>query len=143
MTNSKLQPSKNFWGSFISPTFEDFFQELQSGISERSFVPRTDIVETEDDYQIHVEAPGIAKDAFKVDVADGKLTVRGERQFEKSESGKTWHRVERSYGNFSRSFFLPKNIKKEAIQATYTDGILKLVIPKDNSKPNAVSIEVS
>lgn len=143
MTNSKLHPSKTLWGSFLNPTFEDFFQELQSNLSDRSFVPRTDIVETEKDYQIHIEAPGVNKDAFKVEVADGKLTVRGERQFEKNESGKTWHRVERSYGQFSRSFFLPKNIQKDSIQASYTDGVLNLVIPKDNTKPSAITVEVN
>ena len=143
MTSSKLHPSKAFWGSFLTPTFEDFFQELQSNLSERSFVPRADIVETENDYQIHVEAPGISKDAFKVEVVDGKLTIKGERQFEKTDSGKTWHRVERSYGQFSRSFFLPKNIQKDGIQATYADGVLRLVIPKDNTKPSAINVEVS
>ncbi|MCS6895267.1 MAG: Hsp20/alpha crystallin family protein [Bacteroidia bacterium] len=123
---------------------ERMFNETASNFTRmETFVPRVDVVETEKSYEIHVAAPGMKKEDFKVELTEGRLTVSGERKFQKEEGDKkTYHRVETQYGSFMRSFLLPDDVKVDAISAEYTDGILKLHLPKDEKKAQVARIEV-
>lgn len=123
---------------------ERMFNETASNFTRlETFVPRVDIVEADKSYEIHVAAPGMKKEDFKVELTEGRLTVSGERKFHKEEGDKkTYHRVETQYGSFMRSFILPEDVKVDAISAEYTDGILKLHLPKDEKKAQVARIEV-
>jgi len=97
---------------------------------ERVVVPAFDISETEKEYVISGEIPGIEPKDLEVTLNDGVLTVKGEKKQESEEKEENYHRVERHYGSFQRSFRLPENIKRDDLDASYKDGILKLTLPK-------------
>jgi HSP20 family protein len=106
------------------------------------FVPRVDVAEEADAYVLHVSVPGLKKEDFKLDLTENRLTVSGERKFEAASEGKTWHTVETRYGRFTRVFRLPADVVASGIEASYTDGILVIRVPKDSSKPASQHIEV-
>ena len=96
-----------------------------------------------DTLEISVELPGIDPNNVEVSVESGVLMLKGARQFERATEGETYHRVERAYGAFERSFTLPTNIDAEKIQASYRHGVLHLTVPKrEESKPKAINIKV-
>ncbi len=92
--------------------------------------PSVDIAETEKEYTISVEAPGVDKDGIHVSLDDGTLTIRGEKKKEKEEKEKNYHRIERSFGSFQRTLSLPTDADGEKIEANYKNGVLTLKLPK-------------
>lgn len=101
-------------------------------------VPDANIIENEKDYKIDLAAPGLEKKDFKVEILDGILSVSAEKEEEKNEEGKNFHRREFSYNSFKRSFTLPDNLLNDKIDAKYENGILHLTLPKKEvtvSKP--------
>jgi HSP20 family protein len=94
------------------------------------WTPRVDIVETEGEYTIKAELPEVNKEDVKVSVENGELTLSGERKQEKEEKNKRFHRIERYYGSFMRSFTLPDNVDETKIKAVFKDGMLNLSLPK-------------
>jgi len=108
------------------------------------WMPTVDISENEAEYLIKAELPEIKKEDVKVTVEDGVLTLQGERRQEKEEKGKKFHRVERSYGSFVRSFTLPESVDEGAVKAEYKDGVLNLHLPKtEKVKPKAIDVKVA
>jgi len=134
--------------------FEDVFDRYSRALSKPlgfnpdlagsgAWSPRADIAETEGNYQIKLELPEVKKQDVKVAVENGILTIRGERQQEKEEKGKKFHRVERLYGSFVRSFTLPDNVNTENIDASFKDGMLTLIIPKlAKTQPKAIEVSI-
>lgn len=107
------------------------------------WVPSVDISETEGEYQIKAEIPDVKKEDVKVTVEDGVLTIQGERKYEKEEKGKKYHRVERSYGSFIRSFTLPDLVDEAKVKAEFKDGVLNLQLPKSvKAKPKSIEVTV-
>lgn len=107
------------------------------------WAPRVDISETDDAFAIKVEIPEVKKDDVKVTVESGVLTIRGERRKEKEEKDRKFHRVERYYGIFTRSFTLPDNVNEAKIEASFKDGMLYLQLPKTElPKTDAIEIKV-
>ena len=105
--------------------------------------PRVDIAETEQEFTIKAEIPEVDKNDVKITIDNGVVTLQGERRQEKEEKGKTFHRVERYYGSFSRSFSLPDNIDEAAAKASFKDGVLTLQIPKrESAKPRGIEVKV-
>lgn len=105
--------------------------------------PRVDIVENDNEFLIKAEIPEVKKEDVKVSVDNGVLTLKGERKLEKEEKGKKFHRVERYYGSFTRSFTLPENVDESKIKATFKDGMLNLQVPKtEKAKPKAIDVKV-
>ena len=103
--------------------------------------PRVDLAETNDAYVIQLDAPGIDKKDIAINFQDGTLTISGERKAEEKTDEKTFVRVERSYGRFSRSFSVPNGVKSDKIKASYTDGVLSIHVPKaEEVKPVQVKI---
>lgn len=93
--------------------------------------PRTDLKETESDYQVITELPGVKKEDVSIDLSpEGLLTIKGKKENEKEEKNDKWHRVERSFGSFTRSFSIPKGVDPTKIAASYDNGVLKLMVPK-------------
>ena len=114
-------------------------QEVIAG----DWYPRVDIAETNEAFVIKAEIPGVNKDDVKVTVDNGVLTIRGERKQEKEEKGKKFHRVERYYGSFTRSFTLPDNVDEAKIKASFKEGMLNLHIQKtENAKPKVIQVKV-
>jgi len=107
------------------------------------WVPTVDISESEGGYLIKAELPEVKKEDVKVTVEDGVLTLSGERRQEKEEKGKKYHRVERSYGSFVRSFSLPESVDESGVKAEYKDGVLNLHLPKtEKVKPKSIEVKV-
>ncbi len=107
------------------------------------WVPSVDVSETDEGYQIKAEIPDVKKEDVKVTVEDGVLTIQGERKQEKEEKGKKYHRVERSYGRFVRSFTLPDLVDEGKVKAEFKDGVLNLQLPKSEKvKPKAIEVTV-
>ncbi len=105
--------------------------------------PAVDIYENEEAVVVKAELPGIPKDQVSVEVKDGVLTLRGERKFEKEVQEENYHRVERSYGSFQRSFSLPSSVDAEKISASLTDGVLELRLPKrEAARPKQIRVAV-
>ena len=105
--------------------------------------PLVDITEDDKEYIVKAELPDIKKEDVKVNVENGQLTISGERKFEKEEKGKKYHRIERSYGSFLRSFTLPEGVSGEKVAADFKDGVLQVHLPKDEkAKPKAIEVKV-
>lgn len=96
--------------------------------------PRVDISENDAAFQVRAEIPGVQKDDVKVTLDNGVLTLEGERRQEKEEKGLRFHRIERSYGNFIRSFTLPAEVDQEHLKAHFHDGLLEVEIPKSGER---------
>lgn len=108
------------------------------------WTPSVDIAETAEAFEIRAELPDVKKEDVKVSVEDGELRISGERKQEKEEKGKKFHRVERSYGSFMRSFTLPENVDDSKLTAEYKDGLLNVRLPKtERAKPKAIAVKVS
>ena len=109
--------------------FEDWSPDLID--NEINWVPAFDISENDKEYKLTAELPGIDAKDLDITLSDGILTVKGEKKREKEDKGENYHRVERSYGSFQRSFHIPEKVKTEKVDATFKDGILKLTLEKD------------
>ena len=106
--------------------------------------PTVDIIEDEKEYLVKADLPDVKKEDVKVTVENNVLTITGERKFEKEEKDKKYHRIERSYGNFLRSFTLPDGADGSKVNAEFKDGVLKVHLPKsDKAKPKAVEVKVA
>lgn len=115
-------------------------EDLVSG----AWIPPVDVAETQDRILVRAEVPGMRQEDISIEFENGMLTLRGERKIEKASEGVTYHRVERTYGNFSRSFTLPRTVDPERITATYRDGVLEIDIPKkEEAKPKQIRIGIT
>jgi HSP20 family protein len=123
---------------------ERFFgRERMDWLSSRSFSPAVDISETEHEILIKAELPGIDQKDLEVSLTGDALTIKGEKKEETEEKGGNVHRIERSYGSFSRSFTLPCEVKSEAVEAKFKDGVLSLKLPKcETAKKKSIAINV-
>jgi len=92
--------------------------------------PAVDIAETPEGYSLHAEIPGVKKEDVKLTIKDGVLSLSGERHFEREEKNKKFHRVERSFGRFERSFSLPTAVDDSKVSATFNNGVLNVMVPK-------------
>lgn len=116
----------------------------EENLAVSEWAPLVDISEDEKEYLIKAELPEVKKDDIKLNVQDDVLTITGERKYEKEEKGKKYHRVERSYGSFLRSFTLPENADGTKVSAEYKDGLLMVRLPKsEKAKPKAIEVKVS
>jgi len=112
--------------------------------TQAAWSPLVDITEDDHEYLIKAELPGIEKDQVKVSVEDGLLVIAGERNSEKEEKNHKYHRMERSYGSFIRSFSLPDDADGTKVKAEYKNGILKVHLPKnEQAKPKSIEIKVN
>ena len=129
----------------LNRIFEPFarFTAGEEDLVSGTWVPQVDVAETQEKIVVRAEVPGMRQEDIQIEFENGLLTIRGERQLEKSE-GLTWHRVERVYGGFSRSFTLPRTVDAEKISASYREGILEIEVPKrEEAKPKQIRITVN
>ena len=107
------------------------------------WTPTVDISETDGEYVIKAELPEVKREDVRVTLEDGLLTIQGERRQEKDEKTKKYHRIERSYGRFVRSFSVPDYVDDGKVKAEYKDGVLNLTLPKaEKAKPRAIEVKV-
>ena len=124
--------------------FEDAFTRMLSEPrAGRPWSPAVDIFETEDELVLKADVPEVELKDIDVRVENQTLTIAGERKFEKQESGKGYHRMERSYGSFVRSFAVPNTFDTETIAAEYHNGVLTVKLPKkEAAKPRQIKVAV-
>lgn len=126
--------------------FNDFFSgqegdgdELVTG----TWNPAVDVVEHEDSFVIEAELPGMNKDDIKISVTNDVLTIHGEKKIEKEDKKKNYHRTERAYGSFTRSFSLPGNVKSDKVDAEFRNGVLQVTVPKsEEAKPRQIDVKI-
>ena len=110
--------------------------------AEQEWVPPFDISETENEIVVKAEVPGMEVKDIDITLTDGLLTIRGERQLEKEDKRENYHRIERQFGSFSRSFNLGEKVKADGIEAAYKDGLLTVTLPKvEESKPKKIEVQ--
>lgn len=116
----------------------------RESISVTQWSPLVDVSEEDKSYHIKAELPEIAKDDIKITIENGSLVIRGERKFEKEENDKKYHRIERSYGSFYRSFTLPEDADPKQVSAEVKDGVLQIEIGKsEESQPRQIEVKIS
>jgi HSP20 family protein len=115
----------------------------EESIAVAEWAPLVDITEDDKEYIIKTELPEVKKEDVKVSVENGLLTIVGERKFEKEEN-KKYHRVERAYGRFLRSFVLPEGVDRDKVNAEFRDGLLKVHLAKsEQTKPKQIEVKVA
>lgn len=125
------------WEPFFR--FPFFTEEMQS----TAWNPPVDVLEENDRIVVKVEVPGLKESDLRVTFEDGVLTISGERQFERKDD-RNYHRIERAYGTFTRTFTLPRSVEAAQIHANYVNGVLEIEIPKkEESRPKQIQINVS
>ncbi|HEV2851779.1 MAG TPA: Hsp20/alpha crystallin family protein [Thermoanaerobaculia bacterium] len=126
----------------FSRLFDTFFNDMQGEeVSNRSWVPPVDIQETTDGYRLIAELPGLTKDDISITLENNVLRLSGERKFEKDTNKESYHRIERTYGQFTRAFALPQQVNPEGVQAAFENGVLTITVPKaEQAKPRKIAI---
>jgi len=115
----------------------------QESLTTGAFVPPVDIYEDEHSIQLKLEVPGVNEKDLDIKVENNTLTVTGERKFEKEEKEENFHRVERRYGSFTRSFTLPTTVNTEDIKADYEHGVVKITLAKrTEAKPKQIKVNI-
>lgn len=113
----------------------------EEGIGRGAWNPSVDIYENKDHIVLEAELPGMNRDEFELSVENNVITLRGERQFEKRDESDNYHRVERSYGSFTRSFTLPQTVSADGATAEYRNGVLRVTLPKrEETKARRIQI---
>jgi HSP20 family protein len=129
--------------SRMNRLFEQQYGEREESLTSGAFVPPVDIYEDEHTIQLKLEVPGIDEKDLDIKVENNTLTVSGERKLEKEEKQENFHRVERRYGSFTRSFTLPSTVNTEDIKADYQHGVLKVRLAKrSEAKPKQIKVNI-
>ena len=135
--------ANDFVPTSFSNLVDRFFNDSMVRAGGSTFVPKVDVLENEQAFEIHFAVPGLNKEDFNIELKDNYLTVSGERKFSNEKKDKNYHSIETSYGSFSRAFSLPENADASKINAKYDKGILELTIPKDEKKALKQTIKVN
>lgn len=134
--------ANEFVPTSFSTLIDRFFNDSLARTGGSNFLPKVDVAETDKAYEIQIAVPGMKKEDFSIELNDNFLTISGERKLTNEKKEKNFHSIETQYGAFSRSFNLPENVDATKINAAYTNGILELVIPKDEKKVLKHTIKV-
>jgi HSP20 family protein len=122
----------------IDRVFDAFFGQSEQA---RRWVPPVDLVEAEDHFVLKADLPGLSESDVKIEVQDGALTISGERSSEHEQHERGWYRIERSFGSFNRSLTLPDGVDADRIEASFSNGVLEVRIPKpEERKPRRIEI---
>ena len=118
--------------------------EKDEAMTVAQWAPLVDIVEDEHKYLIKAELPEVKKEEVKVTVQDGVLSLAGDRKFVKEEKDKKYHRVERAYGSFVRTFSLPEDADENKVSADFKDGVLQVHLPKsEKARPKNIEVQIA
>jgi HSP20 family protein len=130
----------------VNRLFDSFFGRREGSVGNdygsRRWIPAMDLVETDEHLVLRADLPGVDRDNVEIEVKDGVLTISGERRAEHEDKREGFHRVERSFGRFSRALELPQGIAADSVQARFERGVLELRMPKpEERKPTRIEIE--
>lgn len=122
----------------FDPFFNDFLGEE---VSNRTWMPPVNIQETEDSFRLEADLPGLTRDDIHITLENNVLRLSGERKLEKDVKKENYHRIERSYGTFTRSFALPSQVDAEKVHAAFDNGVLTVTVPKtEQAKPRKIQV---
>lgn len=131
--------------SQLNRLFEPFFTRWADDeeLTSSTWMPPVDIAEDPDRIVVRAEVPGMKQEEIEISFNDGVLSIKGSRKFEKESNERNYHRLERAYGSFVRSFTMPRTVDADRITATYRDGVLEIEVPKkEEAKPKQIRIGV-
>lgn len=137
----------NQFPGFNVPEFK-FFEDtlnrfLQEPAGARPWVPAVDVLETPHEVVLKADLPEVEMKDINLEIENGTLTLKGQRKFEGETKERGYHRIERSYGSFARSFSLPETVDPEGVKAEYKNGVLTITLPKKElAKPRTIQVEV-
>ena len=135
LRNLQEEVNRLFTGN-VGRTFDD------EGIARGSWSPSVDIYENKEQIVLEAELPGMNREDFDLSIENNVITLRGERRFEKKEDTDNYHRVERAYGSFTRSFTVPNSVSGEGASADYRNGVLRVTLPKrEDTKARRIEIK--
>jgi HSP20 family protein len=146
MAMIKYTPFKTEFDDFPAGlrVFQDSLSRLFSEPASRPWSPAVDIFENENELVLKADLPEVDAKNVGIQIENGTLTLKGERQFEEQRNGKAYHRIERGYGAFVRAFTLPETVDAEKVKADFKAGVLTVTLPKKEvAKPRTVNIEVT
>ena len=124
--------------------FDEFFRTAPATRSHGTWSPAVDIAESEQSLSIRADLPGLKEEDIEVKVENGTLTIKGKREFQQEEKDKGYHRIERSYGSFTRAFGLPETVDPEKVTAEYKNGVLDVVFAKrEAAKPKSIKVAIT
>lgn len=124
--------------------FQDTVNRMLNQSTSRPWVPAVDIFETENEWVLKADLPEVKMNDIDIQIENGTMTLKGERKFQKDETGKGYTQVERNYGTFARYFTLPETVDSEKVQAAYAQGVLTVTLPKKEvAKPRSIKVQVS
>lgn len=139
MALTRYNPVRDEMARFV----DEFLGRRMESEGPTVWQPRVDIEESEDHYAVQAELPGMKLQDIKITLEDNQLTIRGEKRRDEEKKGTTYHRVERVYGAFERSFTLGHQVNSDRIEALYRDGVLQVSIPKaEQAKAREIPIRV-
>jgi len=137
LRNLQEEVNRLFTGN-MARAFDD------EGIARGAWSPTVDIYENKDHIVLEAELPGMKREDFDLSVENNVITLRGERHFEKKDESDNYHRVERAYGSFTRSFTLPNTVTAEGATADYSNGVLRVTLPKrEETKARRIEIKAT
>lgn len=147
MTTLMRWSPPDLFRSRMSRLFDESFNEFLAPVSGSEelggkWLPPVDVRETDEALTLTAEVPGLGKDDVNVTVENNVLTINGERRFEKDAEKEGYHRIERAYGTFTRSFTLPANVESDKAKASFENGVLTISLPKaEEAKPRKIAIK--
>jgi len=138
-----LVSSQDQFNRLFNETFSRFFSGAESGEGQ-AWTPAVDVYEDEHNLVLKAELPGLDPNDVEVRVEDNVLCLKGQRKFEKDVKQENYHRIERAYGSFQRTFTLPNTVNANQVTAEYKNGVLILTMPKrEEAKPKTIKIQVA
>jgi HSP20 family protein len=142
---TRFEPFRDLfnWQGQVNRLFQDFGRGSDELLTTGTFVPPVDVYEDEHSISLKLEAPGISEKELDIQLENNTLTIRGERKFDKEEKEENFHRIERRYGAFARSFTLPNTVDAENVDAQYENGVLRIKLAKRaEAKPKQIKVTV-
>ena len=119
-------------------------EDREEAMALADWIPMVDVVETEGEFLLHAELPGVEKKDVKLSIERGILTLAGQRDQPKEEKGRRYHRIERTYGRFARSYTMPELVDEQKLTAEFRNGVLTVHLPKsEKAKPKSIEVQVN
>jgi len=119
-------------------------EDREEAMALADWIPMVDVVETEGEFLLHAELPGVEKKDVKLSIERGVLTLAGQRDQPKEEKGRRYHRIERTYGRFARSYTMPALVDEQKLTAEFRNGVLTVHLPKsEKAKPKSIEVQVN
>lgn len=143
MTLVRYNRNRNSLPTSVNGLMDKFFNDASfDNTHAESFSPKVDVLESDKAFELHFSVPGFDKNAFSIDVEENVLAVSGERKLEELKEDKKFTSVQTQYGSFKRTFKLPETVDRTKIDAEYTDGILRIILPKDEVKVMKTTVKI-